>query len=226
MDDLAAWSTFATAVFTLGLLVTAVITAVSAFKTLRAAREANEQAKNDSILQTRPYLYAEVLPSIAGVGSYDLVVRNRGQSAARDVRMAFEPPLDAPDDIATAILHAFRTPRDLPPGSSFRTYWHIAAPEDEILGDPKGTEPIKTGESGMPKHGVIHLDYRGDDPSQAPYTERSPFDVEMAGLWPVPEDGPDAVQPKDTRETKMTPQERRFYKALQALNRHLGHLRW
>lgn len=226
MDELAAWSTFATALFTLGLLLTAVLTAWSAMKTLRAARDANEQAKRDSILQTRPYVYAEVLPSLAGAGSYDLVVRNQGRSAARDLRMAFEPQVNAPDDIAAAVLRAFDTPRDLPPGSSLRTYWHIDAPEGESLMNAENTKPIETEGSGMPKRGVIHLHYAGDDPSQNPYTEKCPFDVETAGLWPIPEDGPEAQGPHDTPSSEMTSKERRFYKALQALSRHLGHLRW
>lgn len=226
MNALAAWSTFATALFTLGLLLTAVLTACSAFSTLRAAREANEQAKRDSILQTRPYVYAEILPSLAGAASYDLVVRNQGRSAARDLRMAFEPQVNAPDDVADAILRAFDTPRDLPPGSSLRMYWHIAAAEGETLMNAKGTEPVEDGGSGMPKHGVIQLRYEGDDPSQDLYMEKYPFDVENAGLWPLPEDGPEVRGPRDTRSDKMSPKERRFYKALQALSRNVGALRW
>lgn len=226
MDELAAWSTFATAVFTFGLLLTAVLTARSAFETLKASREANEQAKKDSVLQTRPYVYAEVLPSLAGAAAYDLVVRNHGQSAARGLRMDFEPILDTPDDIATAVLRAFSTPRDLPPGSSLRMYWHIGASEGESLMNAEDTQPVETEGSGMPKHGVIHLHYAGDDPSQNPYAEKCPFDVETAGLWPIPEDGPEAKGPHDTPSSKMTTQERRFYKALQALSRHVGHLRW
>jgi len=79
-DQLSAWSTFAIAVMTLVLVVAAIWAGVTAIVTLRAskqaseaavasaeaARAANEQARLDSIEQTRPNVYVEILPGLSG----------------------------------------------------------------------------------------------------------------------------------------------------------------
>jgi len=89
---------FATAVLTLAILVMAVFAWRTAKATLKAseeashaaavsakaAQEANEQARLDSIAQTRPYVFVEVKPGLAAVGTWDLRVTNNGQSPARD----------------------------------------------------------------------------------------------------------------------------------------------
>lgn len=106
-ESVAAWSSFATAVFTLGLLVAAVwagFTAVSAMRASKAASnaaaEANEQMKLDSIAQTRPYVYADIVPSLAGRRHFDLRITNVGKTAARNLHIQFDNWPEKIDDVA------------------------------------------------------------------------------------------------------------------------------
>lgn len=97
-DDVVAWSSLGTAIFTLGLVVVAVIAWRTARKTLeastrasQAAEAANEQARLDSIEQTRPYIYVELVPSLAGIGQFDVRITNVGRSTARSLTLATPP---------------------------------------------------------------------------------------------------------------------------------------
>lgn len=126
-DQLSAWSTFATAVFSFALVVLPLWAGRTAIRTLRAsqgaseaaiasaeaARAANEQARFDSIEQTRPYVYAEVIPGLSGGSCYDLRLRNCGKSTARDVTLEYSNWPDKLDDVAESIKELFQTPRSL-----------------------------------------------------------------------------------------------------------------
>jgi len=185
-ESLAAWAAVATAILTLPIAFTAVWAGVNAKKTLDASREANEQARVDSIAQTRPYVYAEVVPGLSGTTTYDLKITNTGRSAARNLTLSFEPQDDqsnTADDIVQALERFFKAPRVLPPGSSIRTWWRI------INVDNDGKPDERRSTSGMPEAGVLTVRYTSEDP----YAEHEDqFEVmldERAPLWPVPEDG-------------------------------------
>ena len=81
-DQISAWSAVITAVFSGVVVIVALVAWRTARQTLHASREANAQAKHDSIEQTRPYVYAEVVPSlldhrIGTSGSSMLAARQR-----------------------------------------------------------------------------------------------------------------------------------------------------
>lgn len=67
----------------LGLLITAITTARAGYRTMVASQRANEQARRDSIAQTRPYVFVEILPGLAGLSCYDIRITNTGKSSAR-----------------------------------------------------------------------------------------------------------------------------------------------
>ena len=211
-ESVAAWSSLATAIFTFGLLVAAVwagCTAVSAMRASKAASaaaaEANEQTKLDSIAQTRPYVYAEIVPSLAGTGHYDLRIMNAGKTAARNLHIQFDNWPEKIDDVAEQVKVLFETERTLPPGCSIRTYWRL-----------QGNFSDGTTEVGMPKEGTIELFYASDDPSAPEYQEQYEIMILRSGLAPVSEGGPEP--------DGLSNKERKFYLLGQAIARSIGNL--
>ena len=144
-----------------------------------AARVANEQARRDSIEQTRPYVFAEVLPGLAGATTWDLRVTNSGQSAARKLRLDYDSWPESLDDVATAIREMFGTPRTLPPRCSIRVMWRL-----------EGNFSDGTKESGLGRDGRITVDYTSDDPEAPHYLDGFDVMIDKSGLWPVGESGP------------------------------------
>ena len=126
-----------------------------------AAAEANEQMKLDSIAQTRPYVYAEIVPSLGGTDAYDLRVTNVGRTAARNLYIQFNNWPKKIDDVAEHVKILFETERTLPPGCLIRTYWRL-----------EGNFLDGTTEAGMPKEGKIELFYGSDDPAAPQYKEQ------------------------------------------------------
>ena len=87
-SEVSAIASVVSAIASSGLLILAIFAGRTATQTLRAseeaseaAREANIQAKNDSIAQTRPYVYVEVVPGIMCERSLDLRIVNVGRSS-------------------------------------------------------------------------------------------------------------------------------------------------
>jgi hypothetical protein len=192
-ERLSAWSTFATAVLTLLVVVIALVgwrTAKATLKASReasraatvsanAAREANEQARRDSIEQTRPYVFVEVLPGLAGTTTWDLRVTNSGQSAARKLVLDYDQWPAPLDDVATAIWAMFETPRTLPPRCSIRMVWRL-----------EGNFTDGSKEAGLGREGTITVGYTSDDPKAPTYSDRFDVMIDKSGLWPVGESGP------------------------------------
>lgn len=212
LDTLVALATIANSFFTLGLLFTAVWagrTAVLAMRASKAASdaaaEANFQAKIDSIAQSRPYVYAEILPSLAGPGFFDLRIMNVGKTAAKGLHVQFDSWPEELDDIAEQIKNLFETERTLPSGASIRTFWRLT-----------GNFTDGTKQAGMPGKGTIHLFYGSEDPSMPQYEDKYEVLIDQSGLFPVPEDGPD---PKG-----LSGHQRTFYLLGQAIARALGNL--
>ncbi|MFH6687318.1 hypothetical protein QVL82_00565 [Cellulosimicrobium funkei] len=211
-DDVVAWSSLGTAIFTLGLVVVALIAWRTAKKTLeasirasQAAEAANEQARLDSIEQTRPYVYVEVLPGLAGHGSFDLRITNAGRSSAREMTLSHSDWPEHPDDVTSSIRTLFETPRSLPPGCSLRTMWSL-----------RGDFTDGTSEAGVTTEGRVTVSYTSDDPSRPSYVDAYDIAPQKAGLWPVPEDGPN---PDGVKGPAL-----RFYRLGQALVRSVGEI--
>ncbi len=218
-DALSAWSTFATAVLTLLLVVLALAAWSAARKTLDAskdaskaaeasadaARAANEQAKLDSIEQTRPYVYVEVITGLASKQSWDVRIRNAGRSAARDLRLDFDGWPTEPDDVSSAVVELFKTERTLPPDCQIRALWRA-----------EGQFTDGTTEVGLQTEGKISVAYTSDDPSTPAYTDKFDVMIKQSGYTPLPEDGP----PPDGLKGDL----RKFYLLGQALVRRVGEL--
>jgi hypothetical protein len=217
-DVVSATSAAFTALLTLLLVVAAFLAWRTAKSTLEASRraseaaeaaslaaaQANEQARLDSIERTRPYVFVEIAPSLAGRQSYDIRIRNAGQSAARDLRLEYDRWPDEIDDVATSVRQLFATPRTLPPGCSIRALWRL-----------EGQFTDGTNEAGLGKTGRISVRYTGASP-ELNYTDT--FDVQIAesGLWPAPEEGP--------RPDNLRGELRTFYLLGQTLVRRIGEL--
>lgn len=223
-ESVAAWSSLATAIFTLGLLVAAVwagCTAVSAMRASKAASdaaaEANEQMKLDSIAQARPYVYAEIVPSLAGPDAYDLRITNVGRTAARNLHIEFDNWPQEVDDVAQEVRILFETKRTLPPGCSIRTYWSLQGDDLCVSNEAvKPEEPKNPEILGMPDEGVIELFYQSDDPSAPQYWDKYEVLVFRSGLFPVSEDGPEP--------NNLHGKDRTFYLLGQAIARSIGNL--
>lgn len=177
----------------------------AALESATAAREANEQARRDSIEQTRPYVYAEMIPSLTGDGGYDLRVANVGKSAARNLTLSFDAWPDEPDDVALSLRTMFETPRAMPPGTSIRAIWRL-----------EGGFTDGTTEAGMPASGQVTVTYTSDDSSKPQYTDHFDVHLHASGLWPVGEAGPNAAG--------LSGESLRFYKLGQALVRRVSEL--
>jgi hypothetical protein len=218
-DQLAAWSTLATALLTLLLALMAIAAWRTAKHTLeasrraseaavasaQAARAANEQARLDSMEQTRPYVYAEVIPGLAGQTTFDLRITNSGRSAARALTLAYDSWPAELDDVAEGVQKLFNTARTLPPGCSIRSMWRLEGNFDD-----------GTTEAGLGKSGTISLRYTSDDPSSPTYLDSFDVMINNAGLWPVPESGPN---PDGLRGDAL-----KFYRLAQTLVRRVGEI--
>lgn len=204
-EQLSAWSTFATAALTLVLVVAALITAFYARRALDASREANLQAKRDSIEQTRPYIYAEIIPSLGGESLWDIRIANAGRSSARQLTLDYSDWPSEVDDVGASIRTLFRTARTLPPQCSIRAYWRL-----------EGNFTDGTTEAGLGKSGVITARYTSDDPSRPQYVDAFDVMIDNSGLWPTGESGPNPDGLKD--------EARKFYLLGQTLVRRVAEL--
>lgn len=176
-DNVSAISAAVTAVLTLGLLIVAILALSAARGSLEAAKAANEQKRIDSILQTRPYVFVNAVPSIAGPQCYDLVIANVGHSTARELQLKCSAwPTPNPEDYLTPKLkEIFETPRSLPPGCSLRLYWHIDT-------RPKKDSPFIGGADKC----QITATYTSDDPKQFAYKDTFDIDLTVLHIHPVP----------------------------------------
>lgn len=198
-----------TALATIGLFVAAVWTARVAIGTLR-------QMKRDSEAQTRPYVYAQVVPSLAGIGSWDIIIKNVGQSAARNLTAQLSAwPKD--DDIITNPLRTmFSTPQTLPPGAQLRAYWLMGPPEGATMRDP--TTGGQVPPAGIKDPVTVTFSYHGDGGNGASYRDEFDVDTTRIGLTPVASSGP---EPKKSMDLK----DQEIYKILGYIVSQLGELR-
>lgn len=90
-----------------------------------AQQQASEQAERDSRASTRPYVYAELVTGLGGVGTWDLLIRNQGRTPARGLIVDATPWND--DDISTDLRRFCSQARDLPPAASLRLLWRMTA---------------------------------------------------------------------------------------------------
>ena len=105
-----------------------------------AAKKTLDQMKSDSAAQARPYVHAQIVPSIGGPRAWDLIIKNTGNSAARNLR-ATASTWPANDKVTDDLRTVFNRERILPPGSTIRQYWYVGTRRaGENTGFDIGTE--------------------------------------------------------------------------------------
>lgn len=188
LEHLQMWST-------IGDVATAVLTAVLAGLALWAGRTAVKtlnQTRKNSIDQTRPYVYVQVTPSIAGESAYDLIVQNSGQSTAKDLVITCPEFPKNPDHIAEAVGRLLGRQLVLPPGTRIRSFWHFSG-KNEQWND-------KEGDLGLPPVAHVHVSYSGPDGT---YTDIFPVDIGVYAMTPVGARGRDVPPGLSDSETDL-----------------------
>lgn len=165
-DWLTAIGTLITAAATVGL----VLGAIGAWKTAKATLE---QMEKDSKAEARPYLNARLETSIGSTHATDLVIRNTGRTAARDVTTSINYWPDRSDAVTEALKKLMETPQTIPPNTSIRSYWNLDT-----------TGESSDGNLGIQIPTVMHLYYRGDDPDEW-FEDSYPLDTTSLGLTPL-----------------------------------------
>lgn len=197
------WGTWVMAFGTVGLVVVGAVAAWAAARTWTQARE-------DSAAQTRPYIWADLLPGVHGVQCFDLVIRNTGRTAAASLSITLpELPEVTSEDDATyrkTIQDGLAALTSLPPGAFRRMLW--------INGQDSA--------AGMPNQVDLRITYRGPEQLRGPkkgwapwskpgvvsdYDEVHALRVEPLYAGPMPTSGPNPH--KD-----MTVTDRQMYGAL------------
>ncbi|PWF82341.1 hypothetical protein DEJ38_06490 [Kocuria rosea] len=205
-DWITAVAAIVTALFTLALVILAATTWETARDALRASQDANEQARHDSIEQTRPNVFIDVVPGMHGMGAYDIKIFNAGQSSARNLTLDMLAWPEELDDIGQSVETLFRTPRTLPPQCGIRALWRMT-----------GDFTDGTKVAGMPEQATLTVSYTSDDPSHPEYRDEYGVDLRNSGLWPVPTAGPDAP-------LHLSKSEKSFYKLGQFMVRSIAEL--
>lgn len=197
-DVVMAWASLA------GVVV-AFFAALFALSQLRMIRK-------DSRERTRPYVQLDVVPGLHGPGSWDLIVENRGASAALQVVIdaGLFTPLDADDHIAPIIGDYLLTPKTLVPGARRRVMWGL----QQTAGN------VKAGVLEPREATVTYIDERKAIRSwgkPTPYSETFVLgDAFGAAVFPAPSEG----SKPNTRDMLA-----HIDRALRTMNSHIGELR-
>jgi len=114
-----------------------------------------EQAQNAA----RPYVIAEVVPGLTGIGTWDLVLRNVGKMVARRVIGETDviPKRSDKDYISESLTQFLATPRDIGPDSRVRVFWRT-----ERLGEPDNQLELEAGAPPMMEMKVRYEDIHGN----------------------------------------------------------------
>ncbi len=120
------WSAIAAWV---GLLL-AVAAAIFGFVQFREARRIREE-------QAQPYVAMYMEPAEADPQAVDLIIKNFGATAAKDVRVKIDPPLKQLAGGETTDVKVPSLIRTLVPGQSWTTFWDTAIARNTVEGVPK-----------------------------------------------------------------------------------------
>lgn len=183
---LSAYAALATAVLSLGLLVGAVLAWRVAKATLDQSKRTHEQMEKDSVEQTRPYVYARIVPSIGGSNAWDLIIRNSGRSSANNLTIKVSN-WPEPDAVTESLRSMFEHPQILPPDTSIRTYWFLG-PRDQAG---------SSGATGFDIPVDLTLTYSGSGTQPHQYVETFHLNPSILGLTPQPASGVRLKQPTE-----------------------------
>lgn len=179
MDIWIVWGTWVTAIGTVLLAAVGVWAAITGVSTLK-------QSKTDSIARSRPYVYASLVTGLAGVSTYDLLIKNAGQSIARDITFSCPDIPDNPDDFAAGVRDVFTRKITLPPQTSIRIYWRMELTQGSYWSDGS-TDPV-----GMPSLATLNIKYSGDIEKGKIYEATERLDTGIFKMAPVPSAGTNA----------------------------------
>lgn len=179
-----AWVTAAAAVVA---ATAGVVAAINGSRTLRRARE-------DSRAKSRPMMIAELEPVPYASGTMKLVVRNAGPTVARDVKVAFDPPIEAPETSESVVPYLVRRYSKLiptvAPGTRFENTYYIGRPQHGRL---VNIEPT-------PDQVTVHISSMAPDGRR--YNEAFPLDVHFIEQSTYTESSADpAVIAKNVRDS-------------------------
>lgn len=173
------------------------------------ARRSADTAEFVEARQSRPYVFVQLKPGLAGLGMWDLVITNSGQSNARDLLIRADAWPEKEDDVTGPLRRLFEGKQTVPPGQSIRTYWRMAVLKGSTWGDGS-SDPV-----GMPKRVEVVVTYTSDAPDRPIYEDSFLLDEDTIGLTPAPASGPEPH--KD-----LTIGEHSLHKMLAALTRAIG----
>lgn len=181
---------------------------------LAAAWQANllrKQMRDDA----RPYVIADIVPSLHGIGAWDLVLHSTGKTTAHDVAVTTDPagwaPHDDDDHISEYLAIYLADKRDLPPGARHRLMWRYEE-RDETTNELKAV-------AGAPSVAKIKVTYQ-DEKGKATFDFSASFDLDvLAPITPAPADGPRKEGEERGRELM------NIDRAIRTLSQHVGELR-
>lgn len=204
MDDTLLWLT------AIGSVATALFTAflwLVAWRTLFGARDQLGLLSKQAAREGRPFVSAEVVPGLHGGGFWDLVVKNYGRTAARNVRFEFESwePVDPDDHITERLIAYLDAAHMLVPGAHHRVMWRMNE-------EPHAKRPA----AGADARSSLGVEYNDDQGER--FTDTFEFNLDVLGpVFPTPTSGPEVPGAgKDLANIE---------RALRTLNVHVGELR-
>lgn len=169
------WTDVTQAVCSIIGTVAVMVTLIFTWRQIKLAAQqilqASQQAKQESEDRNRPYVSAQVVPSLAGMGAWDLQIRNTGGTTAKEIKIRLvkgeyiKGKNSKDHEICKRIVKSINTSFDLQPNTRLRIYWSFYSPETEKV------------EVGAPLQGIIEITYHWhDDSIDKPYQERIPYD--------------------------------------------------
>lgn len=179
----------------------------------RLVGEQVELTRKQHEREVRPYVAASALPGLWGPGSWDLMVRNFGRTAARNVRFAIDPwPArvhedlgDHEDGVLLHLLEFLDGSYTIVPDAHYRVMWRLEA---GFMGGPNPVE-------GAPEDTKITVHYQDDLGN----VYEDAFPLTLAGsATPSPDQGMKATSGSNQELANIN-------HALRAMNVHLGELR-
>lgn len=168
-----------------------------------------QQAKQESEDRNRPYVSVQVVPSLAGIGVWDLQIRNTGGTTAKEITIRLikgEFVKGSDPEVYDRMMASVDTKFDLQPNTSLRIYWSFCSTTTEKV------------EVGAPLQGTIEIAYRWRDESiDKQYLEKVPYDCKTL-IIPAPNTGAKRGG-KGTKATLIN-----IEHALRSISSHIGEL--
>lgn len=172
--------TWVTALATIALVIAAIGAGRIALETLK-------QQQKDSYAAWRPYLTAQVVPSLAGSPNFDLVIENIGASPAVEIEISSPDFPEKLDKVSESIRDLFKVVTFIGPGSRLRNYWRL-----EVRKGSKWSDGTKEP-TGMPQVATLTIRYK--DLEGKTFEDQFLVDTKIYKLAPLPDDG---LNPKET----------------------------